>query len=138
MKTIIAASTFLLAMTGAALADGDAEAGQKAFTLCKACHSVIAPSGDVLVKGGKVGPNLYGIIGRQVATVEDFKLYGEAILAVGATGLVWTEDELEDYMTDPNTWIKDKTGNPDSKSKMTGKTAKNQENIVAYLLSLGS
>ncbi len=138
MKTFLTASTLLLAMVGAAQADGDAEAGKKAFTLCKACHSVIKPDGEVVVKGGKVGPNLFGIIGRQVATVEDYKLYGEGILAVGATGLVWTDDELEVYMTDPNIWIKDKTGNPDAKSKMTGKTAKNQEDIIAYLLSLGS
>lgn len=136
MKTQTLAVAALLALASPALADGDAEAGKKAFTLCKACHSVISPAGEALVKGGKVGPNLYGIIGQQVATVPDYKLYGEAILAVGATGMVWTDDELEVYMTDPNIWIKDKTGNPDAKSKMTGKTARSQDDIIAYLKSL--
>jgi len=136
MKTQTLAVAAVLALASPAFADGDAEAGKKAFTLCKACHSVITPAGEALVKGGKVGPNLYGIIGQQVAVVPDYALYGDGIKAVGATGLIWTEAELMVYMTDPNIWIKDKTGNPDAKSKMTGKTAKDQENIVAYLKSL--
>lgn len=136
MKKLFVTAATMLAFAVPALADGDVEAGKKAFNLCKACHSVVTPAGEALVKGGKVGPNLYDVIGRQVASMADYTLYGEGILAVGATGMVWTDDELEVYMTDPNIWIKDKTGNPDAKSKMTGKTAKNQEDIVAYLLSL--
>lgn len=136
MKTQTIAIAAMLALASPAFAEGDAVVGKKAFNLCKACHSVVSPTGEILVKGGRVGPNLYGIIGQQVATVADFALYGDGIKAVGATGMVWTVEELMVYMTDPNIWIKDKTGNPEAKSKMTGKTAKDQENIIAYLQSL--
>ena len=85
------------------------------------------------MKGGKVGPNLYGVIGRQVASVADYQALWRRYQAVGATGMIWTVEELEIYMTDPNIWIKDKTANPDAKSKMTGKTANDQEDIIAYL-----
>lgn len=136
MRILFFAAAAVLSLAAPALAEGDIETGKKAFNLCKACHSVITPAGEALVKGGKVGPNLYGIIGQQVATVADYALYGDGIKAVGATGMVWTAEELEVYMTDPNVWIKAKTGNPDAKSKMTGKTAKDQDDIVAYLTSL--
>jgi cytochrome c len=136
MKPNLFAALALLALATPAFAEGNAELGQKAFTLCKACHSVNPPEGDPLVKGGKVGPNLYGIIGQQVASVADYALYGDGIKAVGATGMVWTVEELAVYMTDPNTWIKDKTGDASAKSKMTGKTAKNQEDIIAFLQTL--
>lgn len=136
MHTNLYVALAVLALATPALADGDVEAGKKAFTLCKACHSVNPPEGDPLVKGGKVGPNLYGIIGRQVASVADYALYGDGIKAVGAAGMVWTVEELESYMTEPNVWIKDKTGDTSAKSKMTGKTAKNQADIIAFLQSL--
>ncbi|PKP70712.1 MAG: cytochrome C [Alphaproteobacteria bacterium HGW-Alphaproteobacteria-4] len=136
MRNLFTAAAAVLACATPVLADGDIETGKKSFNLCKACHSVITPAGEALVKGGKVGPNLYGIIGQQVASVADYALYGDGIKAVGATGMVWTADELEDYMTDPNIWIKAKAGNPDAKSKMTGKTAKDQDDIIAYLQSL--
>ena len=45
---------------------------------CKACHSIIAPDGTEIQKGGKTGPNLYGIVGRAVASDPDFK-YGDSL-----------------------------------------------------------
>lgn len=113
----------------------DAALGEKEFGKCKSCHSITAPDGTAIVKGGKTGPNLYGVIGRHVATAEGFN-YGPSIVSVGAGGLIWDEAEIAAYVTDPKAWLADKTGDAASKSKMTFKLAKNQADVAAYLASV--
>ncbi|WP_309664985.1 cytochrome C, partial [Tabrizicola sp.] len=105
------------------------------FKKCKACHSVIAPDGTEIQKGGKTGPNLYGIIGRAVASDPDFK-YGEGILALGATGAVWDEASLATYVVDPAAYLKTATGDDAAKSKMSFKLAAGGEDVAAYLASV--
>ena len=114
---------------------GDAAKGEAEFKKCKACHMIVAPDGTEIYKGGKTGPNLYGVVGRQVGSVEGFK-YKDSIVAVGATGLVWDEAELAAYMTDPKAWLIEKTGDSGAKSGMTHKQKKDQEDIAAYLASV--
>lgn len=113
----------------------DAAAGEKGFAKCKSCHMVVAPDGTEIVKGGKIGPNLYGVIGRQIGSVEGFK-YGDSTVAAGADGSVWDEAALATYLVDPTKWLKEKTGDSDAKSKMTFKMAKGGEDIAAYLASV--
>ncbi len=129
------ASLAVLVLAMPALAQDVAE-GESEFRKCKACHSITADDGTAIVKGGKVGPNLYGVIGRVVASEPDFK-YGESIAAVGATGLVWDEAELAAYVTDPKAWLIGKTGDSAAKTKMTFKLAKHQADVAAYLASTG-
>lgn len=114
---------------------GDPAAGEAEFKKCKACHSVVASDGTEVVKGGKTGPNLGGVIGRPVAGVADFK-YGESILAVGAAGAVWDEASLTAYVTDPAAWLQEKTGDAAAKSKMSFKLAKGGEDVAAYLATI--
>lgn len=135
MKISFYASLALLALAVPALADADAKEGEENFKKCKACHSIIADDGTEIQKGGKTGPNLYGVIGRQVASVADFK-YGDSIAAVGATGAVWDEATLAAYITDPTAWLKEKTGDAAAKSKMTFKLTKDAEDMAAYLASV--
>lgn len=111
---------------------GDAAAGEKGFNKCKACHSIIAADGTEVVKGGKTGPNLWGVIGRPVASAADFA-YGDSIKAVGATGAVWDEAALAAYVVDPTAWLQEKTGDAAAKSKMSFKLAKGGEDVAAYL-----
>ena len=113
---------------------GDAAKGEIGFNKCKACHSIVADDGTAIVKGGKTGPNLYGVIGRPVAGVADFK-YGDGILAAGATGAVWDEASLAAYVVDPAAWIKGITGDAGAKSKMSFKLAAGGEDVAAYLAS---
>lgn len=115
---------------------GDAAKGESEFKKCKACHMIVADDGTEIQKGGKTGPNLFGVIGRPVASVEGFK-YGESILAVGASGAVWDEEMLTAYVADPGAWLKEKTGDAGAKSKMTFKLAKGGADMAAYLASLG-
>lgn len=113
----------------------DAAKGEAEFKKCKACHSIIGDDGTEIQKGGKVGPNLYGVIGRPVGSYPDFK-YGDGILAAGAAGLIWDEAMLAAYLVDPGKWLEANSGDPKAKSKMAFKLAKGSEDVAAYLASV--
>lgn len=123
-----------LAMPATAQDTGDAAVGEKEFRKCKACHMIQSPAGEDVVKGGAVGPNLYGIVGRPAGSQEGYK-YSEALLALKDAGEVWTPEDLAAYMTDPNAFVQDKTGDSSARTKMTFKLNKGQADIAAYLAS---
>ncbi len=113
----------------------DAAKGETEFKKCKSCHSIIADDGTEIQKGGKVGPNLYGVIGRAVGSFPDFK-YGDGILAANAKGLIWDEAMLAEYVVDPGKWLQANSGDPKAKSKMAFKLAKGGADVAAYLASV--
>jgi cytochrome c len=129
----------LLAATAAALAApafaGDPAAGEEAFKKCKACHSIIGADGTEIQKGGRTGPNLYGVIGRGVGADPDFS-YGDSLAALGATGAVWDEASLAIYVANPNDYVKTALGDDSAKTKMSFKLASGGEDIAAYLASV--
>lgn len=133
-KSALLAGLALATLTLPAFA-GDAAKGEADFKKCKACHSIIADDGTKIVQGGKVGPNLYGVVGRQIGSVADFP-YGDALKSAGADGSVWDEASLSLYVADPTQWLKDKTGDAGAKSKMSFKLAKGGEDMAAYLASV--
>jgi cytochrome c len=115
----------------------DPSEGEEAFRKCKSCHSIIAPDGTEIQKGGKTGPNLWGVVGRPVAANPDFK-YGAGILAAKAKGAVWDEAQIVTYLADPNAWVKAAAGDETAKSKMTFKLpdAEDAANLAAYLATV--
>lgn len=127
-------------LIGAALAmpafaqDGDAANGEKEFRKCKACHMIQSPDGEDIVKGGKVGPNLYGIVGQPAGSQEGFK-YSDALVELKDSGEVWTVEDLAAYITDPNKFVQEKTGDDSARTKMTFKLNKNQADVAAFLAS---
>ena len=133
MKLAIISAVACVALATPLFAEGDAAKGEKEFKKCKACHMIVAADGTEIVKGGKTGPNLYGVIGRPVASEEGFK-YSDGILAVGATGAVWDEASLAEYVLDPTAYIDTHGGG--GKSKMTFKLTKGGEDVAAYLASV--
>jgi len=107
-----------LMSAGSALA-ADVEAGKKIFRKCKACHT--------LKSGGKsaIGPNLYGVVGREAATVDGFK-YSKAMKE---SGLVWDEATLTAYLTKPKEFL------PGNKMPFPGlKKPEQIENVIAYII----
>tara|TARA_B100000614_G_scaffold233414_1_gene228679 strand:- start:139 stop:678 length:540 start_codon:yes stop_codon:yes gene_type:complete len=80
----------------ALLALGDINHGQKVFKKCAACHLVN--------KGGanKIGPALYGVLGRKVASKEDYK-YSKAMASYDRN---WTFEEMNGYLKKPQSYIK--------------------------------
>jgi len=123
-----------LFMATPALASDPAK-GESEFKKCKACHSIIAPDGAEIQKGGKTGPNLWGILGQPVASSPDFK-YGEGILAAQAGGAIWDEENLKTYLEDPAAWVRIAAGDDSAKSKMSFKLTKGAEDMAAYLATL--
>lgn len=132
MKFVVAAATAALLVASPATAEGDIEAGEKGFKKCKACHTIVNPDGDVLYKGSKTGPNLYGVVGRVIGS-EDFK-YGAGLSEAKESGAVWTEESLAAYVVNPKAWLGD--NGFATKSKMSFKLKKGGEDVVAYLASL--
>ncbi|MEM5476879.1 cytochrome C [Pacificibacter sp. AS14] len=132
--------TKMFALTAAALLAatsayaGDAVKGEKDMKKCKACHTV-SNGDEVIFKGGKTGPNLYGVIGRTAGTEENFSKYGDDLVAVGAAGLVWTEELLVEYVKDPKAFLSAQL-DTSAKSKMSFKL-KDASNVAAYLASVG-
>lgn len=135
MKTKLIAIAAALAVAGPALAAGDAAKGESEFKKCKSCHAIVADDGTEIVKGGKTGPNLYGVVGRAAGSVADFK-YSEVMAKAGEKGLVWTEENLAAYLPDPTKFLDEFAGEAGGKSKMTFKLAKGGEDIAAYLASV--
>lgn len=138
MKLRLAMIAVLATAAAPAFAAGDATKGEAVFKQCQTCHAVVDPDGNVLAgKNSKVGPNLYGIIGRPAASYPEFK-YGDGIIAAAEAGLIWDEEKIAAYVMDPTKFLDEFTGNPKLKSKMQFKLKKPEDgaNIAAYLASL--
>lgn len=133
MKSLIV-SAALLVIAAPAFADGDVAKGEAQFNKCKACHSIIAADGTAVVKGGKTGPNLYGVIGRAAGSTEF--AYSDLMKAAGAKGLVWNQEEVAKYVADPTAFLREKSGETSGASKMTFKLATGGDDVAAYLASL--
>lgn len=118
-----------------AFAEGDAAKGEKEFGKCKACHRVEAADGNVIAKGTKTGPNLYGLIGRTAGT-DEFK-YGASLVAAGEKGLVWDETNLVAYLADPAGFLKEYLEDPAAKTTMSFRLRKGGEDIAAWLQAVG-
>ncbi len=132
-----------LALAGPAFADGhasgDADAGERVFNKCKSCHMIVSDSGEDIVKGGRTGPNMYGLMGRVPGSVEDFR-YGDDLVAAGAMfpdG--WNEEMFVAYVQDPRGWLRETLDDSKARSKMSFKLRKEEEaaNVWAYIVSVG-
>ncbi len=106
----------------ALLASADPKQGESDAALCKACHS--------FEKGGPaiVGPDLYGVIGRKIASVEGFN-YTPGLKAHEGN---WTYEIIDTWITNPQAFapgtIMAFPGIPD---------AKKRANVIAFLRSKG-
>jgi len=137
MMKYLATAAALFALALPALAEGDAAAGEKTFKKCKACHSITDASGEKFVKGGHIGPDLYGVIGRTAGSVEDFK-YSKSMRAAGEAGLVWDEALLAEFVQNPKAFLAALLEDSSAKSKMSYKLKKGGEDVAAYLATFSA
>lgn len=82
------------------MASADPAKGETLFKKCASCHSAEKGAGN------KVGPNLYGVVGRPIAHLADFS-YSGAMKAFSQDGKeVWDWDHLNHFLTAPKKYIK--------------------------------
>ena len=100
----------------AILALGNVEQGKKIFKKCAACHSI--------AKGGsnKIGPALWGVMGREAGSVSDYK-YSKAM---AGRGKPWSFEEMNGFLIKPKAWIKG--------TKMTFVGLKSEKDRAAIIL----
>ena len=133
-KFVLSAALALAAMPVAA--EGDSAAGESAFNRCKSCHGI--NNGDeTIVRGGRTGPDLFGVIGRQAGSVEGFR-YGDAMVAAGEAGLIWTEELLVEFIKDPRAFLVAYTGDDSARSNMSFRMPNGGEDIAAYLATFAA
>ena len=82
------------------LASADADAGAAIFKKCAACHSV--------EKGGpnKVGPDLWGVVNRPIASHEGFAYSGAMKEFSQGSTVVWDFEHLNHFLASPKGYIK--------------------------------
>ena len=103
------------------LASADPAKGQQIAKVCTSCHNFEKGA------GAKVGPPLWGVVGRPVASVPGFA-YSDALKAVGGD---WTFDKLDHMVQSP------KGEAPGTKMAFPGEAdAKKRADILAYLRTL--
>lgn len=109
----------------AMLASADPAKGETIAKRCAACHT--------FDKGGanKVGPHLYGVVNRPVASVEGYN-YSDAMKKFSENGTkTWTFQELDTYLIDPKKHV------PGTKMVFPGlKKDDERANVIAYLRAL--
>ncbi|MDA3876719.1 MAG: c-type cytochrome [Halothiobacillus sp.] len=135
MKAHILAAITLMALSTPVFASGNVAKGKSIFNTCKACHSIIAPNGQAIVRGGKIGPDLYGVIGRRAGSEPGFH-YGAGIIEAGKKGLIWNQKEIATYVKDPTKYLQQYTGDKGAHSNMPFKLqGGGGADVAAYLAS---
>jgi cytochrome c len=103
------------------LASASLDQGKSIAKVCMACHT--------LQKGepNKIGPNLWGVVGRPRASEPGYD-YSAAMRAKGGS---WTYDELNKFLTGPRNYI------PGTKMTFAGLDKEQQRaDVIAYLRTL--
>jgi cytochrome c len=104
------------------LASASVEHGAQVAKQCGACHNFQEG------QGAKVGPDLYGVVGRKIASKPGFN-YSAALKAKG--GDSWTFDELNKWLKDPRADV------PGTAMTFAGlSNEKARADVIAYLNSL--
>jgi cytochrome c len=101
---------------------GDPAAGKTQFQRqCASCHI------DTAEGARRLGPTLFGIVGRKTGAVEGFR-YTEANRNAG---WVWTTEKLDEYLKNPRASI------PGTNMAFAGvRSDKDRADLVAYLATL--
>lgn len=102
------------------LAAADAGKGERVWGKCRACHKV-----EDGVNG--TGPHLFGVVGRDVGTVDGFGYSG----SLKAVADVWTPENLNHFLENPKGFA------PGTKMSFAGlKKVEDRANLIAWLDSL--
>ncbi|MGD8327367.1 MAG: cytochrome c family protein [Sphingomonadales bacterium] len=103
------------------LANATAEQGEKLFRQCGACHTAAEGGGH------RIGPNLHGVVGAQVASKAGFN-YSSALSGIGGT---WTYEKLNTFLTNPRAFA------PGTKMSFAGfRKETDRAKVIQFLRSM--
>ncbi len=103
------------------LARADPDAGKETIKVCGVCHTWTKGGGN------RVGPNLYGVLGRDIARDPGFS-YSPAMQQKGGR---WSFNEIYEWLGDPGEWV---PGNNMYKMGFAGlRDPQQRANIIAFL-----
>jgi cytochrome c len=103
----------------AMIAAADLNKGKILFLQCRACHSLVPEA-----ESGKIGPTLYGVIGRAAAAAPGFA-YSEA---VAQSGITWTAEQIDKWLERPSDFL------PGNKMVFVGiQKPQDRANIIAFI-----
>lgn len=98
----------------------DYSRGRRTWKLCQSCHMTAEGAGSL------VGPNLYGIFGREAGSAEGFA-YSEALQTADFT---WTPEKLDHWLENPRTFL------PGNRMTFAGvRKPEDRIAVTAYLMS---
>jgi len=99
--------------------EADYDAGRRLFRRCSSCHTVAEGGGN------RVGPNLYGVFGREAGSVGNFN-YSSAL---ETAGFVWTAEQLDGWLANPREFL------PGNRMSFVGlREETDRRNVIAYVL----
>lgn len=108
---------------GTLLAAADPEKGRRTAQACMACHD-LSQNGP-----NRIGPNLWGVVGRPIASHAGFA-YSPALKALGGE---WTYQELDHFLAGPGRAV------PGTKMTFTGiHNPRERAHVLAYLATIGA
>lgn len=100
------------------MASADPSAGARTFRACQACHNIAEGA------AAKLGPNLWGVVGREIAAADGFG-YSNALS--GKDG-AWDWEALNGFLLAPRDWA------PGTNMAYNGiKNDEERANLMAYL-----
>lgn len=95
------------------------EAGRRVFAQCRSCHTIEAGAPN------RVGPNLHGVFGREIGSLEGFN-YSQA---VQDANFVWDAAQLDNWLANPQTFL------PGNRMAFAGVRNETQRrDLIAYLM----
>ncbi len=106
-----------------ALAAGSADAGEKVFAKCTACHTINSGGAN------GIGPNLYGVMGKPIGTHAAGFAYSSALSGVGGS---WDYDAMDAWLKSPRAFASG------TKMSFAGLgSVEDRANVILYMLANG-
>ena len=118
---VVLTAACLVATIHPAQAAGNAAAGAVVFNRCAICHDNHKNGAN------KIGPELFGVVGRKAGTYPGFSYSA----AMKAAGFAWTNAKLDAYIASPQQVV------PGNKMPFAGiANAGQRADLIAYLDTL--
>jgi cytochrome c len=95
------------------------DAGRRVFAQCRSCHTIEAGAPN------RVGPNLHGVFGREIGSLEGFN-YSQP---VQDANFVWDAAQLDHWLQNPQTFL------PGNRMAFAGvRNEEQRRDLIAYLM----